>query len=186
MNAYDLATKLGCSVEKARRIARATGQQLDRIDEPTSRIIFHLSRREPLTLREQMSLLEKPSLISTLRQPYQGEVRRQLAKLGDWKATAAPKEIAELLGPAAGGDPTSVTTIVAWLRQVVPPYAVSWHWVGVRLLSNVPSNHRKSYFYKAWLAFENCRLHPLFVEWCRKDASDYRNPIRIKRPTYDL
>lgn len=185
MNAYDLAIKLGCSVKKARQIAVATNQKLDRKDENTSRMILHLSRCESLSLREQFVLLERPSLISKLRS-YKDEAVWQLAKLGDWKATAAPFEIVDVLGSAATGDRESVAKIVAWLREVVPAHAVCWHWVGVRLLGKVPAERRKSYFTKAWFAFQNCCLHPLFREWCHKGETRYRNPVRIQRPTYDL
>jgi hypothetical protein len=113
---------------------------------------------------------------------YEGLALAQTYALGNVRAGVAPVDVRNHIEGAALGDRESVEVIMRWLKSVLPPSPVSYHWIAVRLLFDRWPKLRSR---DTWLvneALKHVRARPEFEGWSSKRPVGSYNPVFYHRP----
>ena len=182
MNLFEFAEKFKISLRKARAMQKA---DLLRLDETTSEeaaeIRTLLIKGQPLTAALLCWLVDNPAQVWELGR-YAGKAQEQLETLGNVKAQAAPKEIAEYISEAARGDSDAVALLVSWLKEIIPARDVPHSFIAVRLLLGLAPSVRKFDVPRIPRALLQCRRCEDFAGWWTVHTHGTRSQTFYKRP----
>lgn len=181
MDALELAERCDISLKKARRVAKALSLRTGRKDERAAKMRLKLCRNLQLSVAELLALLNEGSLFRKLGK-YERHALAQTYALGNVRAGVAPIEVTKHIEEAAAGIPESVGVLLRWLKSVLPPVPVSYHWIAVRLLfEKWPGLHSRD-TWRVHKALENVRARPEFEGWSSKMPVGSYKPVFYHRP----
>lgn len=183
MNIFEIAEKFGISIYKLRKLEKAGHLLIDFGEsEHGARIRYQMARGQPLTVGQQIEIVEDPSILRELG-PYQTKAEKQLATLGDVRGEAAPIEVAAHISDAAmRRDKDSINVLICWMKAVIPVEPVNHNWLAVRLLMGIPANIRKFDVPRIQYALLNCRKSTDFEGWWRVEKIKSRKQTLYQRP----
>jgi hypothetical protein len=113
---------------------------------------------------------------------YEDRARAQTYALGYVTAGVAPLEVRKHIESAASGHHESVDVIMRWLKNVLPPWPVRYHWIAVRLLFDRWPNLRSRDTLLVNEALKHVRARPEFEGWSSKRPVGSYNPVFYHRP----
>lgn len=187
MNVFELSSKTNISIKSLRKLEKLKLLTLDP-DPPSDehpsapRMRFILMRQGQLSVPYLMTLLTKPDTLYDLRK-YEPRARAQIAALGDYQATLAPKEVTAVIDRAAGADTDAALALAQWLGDVLPAEPVGHHWVAVRLLLPLPEFQREQAMPIINLALLHMRKLDTFRPyWESVENKSGRKEIRYFQP----
>jgi len=140
-----------------------------------------LCRDQQLSVWELLTLLNEASLFRKLGK-YESRALAQTYALGNVRAGVAPVEVKKHIEGAALGHRESVEVIMRWLKSVLLPWPVSYHWIAVRLLFDQWPKLRSR---DTWLvneAMKHVRARPGFAGWSSKRSVGGYNRVFYHRP----
>lgn len=181
MDAFEIAEGCDISLKKARQVAKYVSVRTGRKDERAAKMRLKLSRNIPLSLFELLTLLHEGALFRKLGK-YEGRARAQIFALGNVRAGVAPMDVKKHIEGAALGVSENVELFMRWLKSVLPPWPVSYHWIAVRLLIEQWPNVRSRHTWRVDRALRNVREHPEFAGWAGKKPVGPYNPMFYHRP----
>lgn len=187
MDAFEIAERFEISLEKARKIAKAVSVRTGRKDERAGAMRLKLSRDLQLSVAQLLTLLNDGSLYHKLGK-YEDRARGQTFALGNVRAGIAPPDVTKQIRAAATGERESVQIIMRWLKSVLPPWPVRYHWVAVRLLcARLPQTDGRDLL-EVCRALDNVRARADFSGWSSKMPAGPYNPVFYHRPklVFDL
>lgn len=183
MNLYEISEKFGIPILKLRKLDKA-GLLLTDVGESAhgARIRRQLSKGQPLTVAQQIEIVEDPSILRELG-PYQISAEKEIASLGDVRGQAAPLEVAAHITNAADRrNKDSIGVLIGWMTTVIPVEPVNHNWLAVRLLMGIPANIRKFDVPRIQYALLNCRISKDFEGWWRVEKIKSRKQTLYQRP----
>lgn len=177
MNIYEVSRRVGISLSKLRSLEKLKILKLYPEEELAPALRFHLGRNAHLSVAQLLALLDAPATLDDLGR-YAVRARAQLTSLGDVKAGAAPRDVTAYSIDAGKGDVAAAEILAAWLRSVLPGFAVTHHWVAVRLLIGLPESLREQNAKMLTLALLHVRKLPSFAGWWHSEEFGMRNTIK--------
>lgn len=183
MDAFEIAERCNMRLKKAREVAKVLSLPTGKKDERPAKMRLKLCRGQQLTARELLILLNDSALFRKLGK-YESLALTQVVALGNVRA--APMEVTKNIDAAAMGNSGSVETIMHWLKSVIPPEPVRYHWIAVRLLFDQWPNVQSRDFGKVDRALRNVRTHPQFQGWSSKRPVGEHNPMFYHRPKWSF
>ena len=181
MDAFEIAERCDISLKKTRKLAKAFSLRTGRKDERAAKMRLKLCRDEQLSVWQLMALLNEGSLFRKLGK-YESRALAQTYVLGNVRAGVAPVAVRKHIEGAASAHRERVDAIMRWLKTVLPPSPVSYHWIAVRLLfDRWPNIHSRD----TWLVNETLkrvRVRPEFEGWSSKRPVGAWNPVFYHRP----
>lgn len=181
MDAFEIAESCDIRLKKARKVAKAFSLRTGRKDERAAKMRLHLSRNLQLPVRQLLTLLNEGALFRQLGK-YQDRALAQTFALGNVRAGVAPIEVAKHIEGAAAGLPESVDVVMRWLKSVLPPWPVRYHWIAVRLLFRKWPDIRSRDTWQIDQALKNVCAHPKFEGWSSKRPVGSHNVMFYHRP----
>lgn len=181
MDAFEIAERCDISLKKARNVAKALSLRTGRKDERSAKMRLKLCRNRQLSVWELMALLNEASLFRKLGK-YENQALAQTYALGNVRAGVPPVDVRKHIEGAALGHRESVGVLMRWLKSVLPPAPVSYHWIAVRLLFDRWPELRSR---DTWLvneALKHVRARPEFEGWWSKRSVGSYNPVFYHRP----
>lgn len=187
MDAFKIAEGCDISLKKARKVAKALSLRTGRKDERAAKMRLKLSRNLQLSVAELLMLLNESALFRKLGK-YENRAFAQTYALGNVRAGVAPMNVIKHIEAAAAGNRESVEIVMRWLKGVLPPWPVSYHWIAVRLLFDKWPDIRSRHTWRIDQALKNIRAHPGFEGWSGKRPVGSYNPMFYHRPklVFDL
>jgi len=192
MNIFELSNKTHISVKSLRKLEKLKIDFGALDDEPddflhAAKIRFVLMRKGQLTVEQLLQLIVDPSLFDMLKK-YEARARAQIAALGDYQATLAPREVTAVIDRAAGAEADAALILAQWFGDVLPAEPVGHHWVAVRLLLPLPVFQREKAMSLVSLALMHMRKLDAFRPyWESIENKSGRKEIRYFQPkTLDL
>lgn len=187
MDAFEIAEGCDISLKKARKVAKAFSLRTGRKDERAAKMRLKLSRNLQLSVAELFALLNEGALFRKLGK-YENRARAQTFALGYVRAGVASVDVTKHIEGAAVGLPESVEVIMRWLKSVLPPWPVRYHWIAVRLLFDKWPDIRSRHTWRVDQALKNVRGHAGFEGWSGKRPVGSHNVMFYHRAklTFDL
>lgn len=181
MDAFEIAERCDIRLKKARKVAKALSLRTGRKDERAAKMRLKLSRNLQLSVYELFALLNEGALFRKLGK-YEDRALAQTYALGYVRAGVAPLDVTKHIEGAAAGVPESVEVIVRWLKSVLPPWPVRYHWIAVRLIFDKWPDIRSRHTWRVDQALKNVRAHPKFQGWSGKRPVGSYNVMFYHRP----
>jgi len=181
MDAFEIAERSDISLKKARNVAKVLSLRTGRKDERAAKMRLKLCRDLQLSVRDLFALLNEGALFRKLGK-YEDRARAQTFALGNVRAGVAHAEVTKHIEGAAIGIPESVEVIMRWLKNVLPPWPVRYHWIAVRLLFDEWPYVRSHHTWRVNEALKNVRAHPRFEGWSGKRPVGSYNVMFYHRP----
>lgn len=178
---FQIAERCDISLKKARKLAKAFSLRTGKKDERAAKMRLKLCRDEQLTVCQLMALLNEASLFRKLGK-YENRALAQTYVLGNVRAGAAPLNVIKHIDGAAAGHRESVEIIMRWLKSVIPPWPIRYHWIAIRLLMNRWPYVRSGDTWQIEKALRHIRAHPEFAGWSSKRPVGTWNPVFYHRP----
>lgn len=180
MDAFEIAERCDISLKKARNVAKVLSLRTGRKDERAAKMRLTLCRNQQLSVFQLLALLNEAALFRKLGK-YESRALAQTYALGNARAGVAPVDVKKHLEGAAAGLPESVEVIMRWLKNILPPWPVRYHWIAVRLLFDEWPNIRSRHTWRIDQALKNVRAHPGFEGWSSKAPVGSQNPMFYHR-----
>lgn len=185
MNIFEISEKHKISVRKLRALDK---DGLLRHDASTTildemRATFREGNK--LNVAQLVYLIENPGGILELGK-YASKAQTQLAELDIPESQKAPREVAAQILDAFEKEPGAIVALIAWLKTIIPEHPVGHAYIATRLLLGVPENVRRYDIPRLQRALMNCRDHPSFEGWHRKEKSVSRTRTVYQKPMLDL
>lgn len=186
MNVYEIATKYRISLKKIRQmdkdgILRTSGDM-----GAADPIRATLAKGNPLPALQLVELVENPAILVELGQ-YLDSAERQLDAIGNPQHSAAPRDVAAVVEPAALGDGEAIAALIAWLQTIIPANrAVGHSYIATRLILGMPENLRKSLAKRINRSLLNCRKVSAFAGYWQTVEGVTQNRTVYQKKALDL
>lgn len=185
MNIFEISDKAGISVKKLRALDKLGVLRHDASTTALDEMRATLKTGNRLNVAQLVHLIENPAGLLELGK-YAPKASAQLDELGNATKQAAPREIAAQILEAFEKEPGAVAAVVDWCKSIIPAHDVGHAYIGARLLLGVPEASRKFEAPRLQRVMMNCRDHPAFAGWWRKERSVSRNRTIYRKLALDL
>lgn len=185
MNIFELSEKSGISVKKLRLLDKLGGLRHDANVTELDTIRDALREGNNLSVAHLVYLIENPAGILELGK-YAPKAHAQLAELDNPAKQPAPREIASQILEAFEKEPDACAALIGWFKTIIPARPVGHSYIAARLLLGVPENVREFDLPRLRRVMSNCREHPDFAGWHRKEKSSSQFRTVYQKLALDL
>lgn len=185
MNIYEISEKAKISVKKLRVLDKLGVLRHDASTTALDEIRATLKIGNKLNVGQLVHLIENRAGLLELGK-YAAKAEAQLAALGNPLEQVAPREIAAQILEAFEKEPAAVAALVGWFKTIIPAHPVGHSYIATRLLLGVPEDARRFEIPRLQRVMMNCREHPAFAGWHRKEKSVSRNVTLYQKKAFDL
>lgn len=185
MNIFEISDKSGISVKRLRVLDKLGVLRHDASTTILDEMRSTFREGNKLNVAHLVHLIENRAGLLELGK-YADKARAHLDELGDVTSQVAPREVAAQILEAFEKQPDAVATMVEWCKSIIPARDVGHAYIGVRLLLGVPEASRKFEAPRLQRVMMNCRDHPAFAGWWRKEKAVSRNRTIYRKLALDL
>lgn len=185
MNIFEISDKAKISVKKLRLLDKLGVLRHDASTTELDAIRATLKTGNRLNVGQLVHLIENPGGLLELGK-YGPKAQAQLDELNNPTSQVAPREISSQILEAFEKQPDAVVALVRWCKSVIPAEPVGHAYIATRLLLGVPENVRRFDVPRLQRVMMNCRDHPEFAGWWRKEKSVSRNVTLYQKLALDL
>jgi hypothetical protein len=175
LSIFDISDKWGISLRKLRAMELAGDIILNGSQSPkqSREMRYYLAKNKPLPVGHCVQLAQDPNLFLSLGD-HARKARRQIFALGDIAGEALPASAAGMLVFAGKNQPQEVAELARWIARAIPAQGCGYHYIGARMLYNVPKLHFAAVYKLLPRAVLNARNHSELQGMIGSDKSGMR------------
>lgn len=187
MNIFEISEKSKISVKKLRVLDKLGVLRHDASATELDGMRNTFREGNQLNVAQLVYLVENPAGLLELGR-YAEKARAQMESIRDvaGQVKAAPPEISAQILEAFEKEPKAIAAIVEWCKSILPAEPVGHSYIAVRLLLGVPENVRRFDIPRLQRVMMNCRDHPNFAGWWRREKLVSRNRTVYQKLALDL